>query len=172
MAQLREAKRKLVLLRHAKSSWDDDSLDDHLRPLKARGFHDCELMAPLLKKLGCDELPVYASDAARSVQTVKTLGNFIGWKHRVSFDAALYTFEAKDIWRYLSEFNKSHPALLLVGHNPALTDFINEACGLQVTDNLPTCGMVELLWPQHDWSAIKPGTARVAYQLYPKLLRS
>lgn len=171
MARLHDAKRKLVLLRHAKSSWDDAALDDHARPLKARGFHDCELMAPLLKKLGYDELPVYASDAARVMQTVKTLGSFIGWKQRVSFDAALYSFEPRDIWRYLAGFDRSHPALLLAGHNPALTDFINQACGMTVLDNLPTCGMVELLWPQADWAAIRPGSARLAYQLYPKLLR-
>ena len=171
MTRVREAKRRLVLLRHAKSSWDDEALDDHARPLKARGFQDCELMASLLRQLGYDELPVFASDAVRIRQTLKMLNSFVGWKSRVHFDAALYCFDASGVWKYLAQLGKSHPALLLAGHNPALTDFINEACGMMVIDNLPTCGIVELLWTQDSWAGIKPGSARLAYQLYPKLLR-
>lgn len=163
--------RRLVLLRHAKSCWENDALADHARPLKARGIRDCALMAPLLQQRGYCDLPAFASDALRIRQTLQRLGTAATWQKPVQFDAALYCFDADGIWQYLQRLDDAHPALLLAGHNPAFTDFINAACGINVIDNLPTCGIVELLWPQASWRALSPGSARLAGCFYPKLFR-
>ena len=99
-----------------------------------------------MRELLTDPPPVAISPARRAQQTLEGLA--LGWpelaatEHRTEED--LYTFSAHDLLSWLVLQDDALPELLLVGHNPALTDLVNTLCPQQYLDNLPTAGYVQL----------------------------
>ncbi len=115
--------RQLLLLRHAKSSWDDPALSDHARPLNARGRRSAAAMAVALRTLDFAPELVLVSSARRTLQTLEALGPLPG----------LPTVEATDDlylapWTALLATLRAVPAavrsVLLVAHNPGLHDLV------------------------------------------------
>ena len=108
----------LHLLRHAKSSWADDELDDHDRPLSKRGRRDAETMARHLAQRGSLDL-VLSSTATRVRATLAPVLEILKPK-RVLLDRALYLAPGAKLLEHLRETDEQVGAALLVGHNPGL----------------------------------------------------
>ena len=161
----------LHLIRHAKSSWEQAGLADIHRPLSRRGERDCQLMAKALYAEGVQFNQVYCSVAQRARLTIQGLaddwpGQPIEWQ---TVDA-LYTFSSAAIWQWVHAMDDDFNAAFLVGHNPAFTDFINEA-GAEQIENLPTCGYAKLSFPQAVWSEVCAGSATSLHFLKPKMFK-
>ena len=161
----------LHLLRHAKSAWDQPGLADRERPLNKRGQRDAPRMgAALAAQLA--PMSCAVSPARRAQLTLEGLCN--GWpalgecQHYTEED--LYTFSADDLVEWIAAQDEHHQALFLIGHNPALTELVNELVGEVVIDNLPTAGYAELALDIDRWSDLREGCAVLQYSLFPKQL--
>lgn len=161
--------KRLHLIRHAKSSWQDTELDDHERALNARGQRDAPRMGAALAQRLKTSSPIHCSSALRARQTLDGLcagwPGLAGLEHRI--DPSLYTFDAGDLLGWLKEFGHADVCFLL-GHNPALTYLCNRLVGSPALDNLPTCGYLELSLPIADWSDVTEGVANLEGWLFPR----
>ena len=159
----------LHLLRHAKSAWDKPGLADRQRPLNKRGQRDAPRMgAALAGQLA--PMSCAVSPARRAQLTLDGLCK--GWpgladcEHRT--EEGLYTFASDDLMAWIAAQDPQHRALFLTGHNPALTDLVNELSGDRVLDNLPTAGYARLRLDIDRWQALGHGSGTMEYALFPK----
>jgi len=109
----------LHLLRHAKSSWDQDSLDDHDRPLSKRGRRAADAVADHLAATGKAPDLVLASTARRTRETLEPILARLR-PRRIVFDRGLYLAQAATLLDYLRRVDEAVASVLLVGHNPGL----------------------------------------------------
>lgn len=142
----------LNLIRHAKSSWADDSLEDRERPLNKRGRKQVGFMAPVLCERQAFDAELHSSPARRAMDTIDSLLDHAGVAertHLVQYDEDLYTFDADDLWQWLAR-DRAGDAVTLVGHNPALLDLINRLLA-EPLPKLPTCSLVQMQLPIDRW---------------------
>lgn len=111
--------RQLLLLRHAKSSWDDPQLSDHARPINMRGRQAAASMAAEIKRLGLLPDIVLVSSARRTLQTLAALDPW-PTPPRIEPMDALYLASKNDLLEVLRGVSPAANSLLLVGHNPGL----------------------------------------------------
>lgn len=123
MAPVPSAPKRLSLLRHAKSSWDDPILADHDRPLNQRGVHGALLIGHYLRRRAERPDLILASTALRARQTVEHLLEALGESLPVESDPALYLAEETQILDCVRALDDGLNHVLLVGHNPGLQDF-------------------------------------------------
>ena len=114
--------RQLLLLRHAKSSWDDPKLSDHARPLNLRGRHAAAAMAAEMRRLGLLPDMVLVSSARRTLQTLAALEP---WDEPPRIEAldALYLAPALELLEAVRRAAPTARCLMVVGHNPGLHEF-------------------------------------------------
>ena len=137
--------KRLLLLRHAKSSWDNPGTADRDRGLNKRGKRNAPQMGRALAEL-LEPAVIHVSPAMRAQLTLGGLQD--GWPALQNIDhlteEELYTFSSSDLVDWIGACDDAFERLFLIGHNPALTDLINWLCGDLVLPNLPTAGFVEL----------------------------
>lgn len=159
----------LFLIRHAKSSWTDDSLRDMDRPLNKRGKRQVEAMASVLLQLGALDGPIHASHACRARQTIEGVMEQLPDQNlasRVHFDPELYTFRWKQLFKWLKHRDTEASALTLIGHNPALTDLAAMLTGDEVPE-LVTGAVMHLNIPASSWHDLTKGKAKLIQYLPP-----
>lgn len=163
--------KELLLLRHAKSSWDDPTTPDRERGLNNRGRRNAPQMGRALAPL-LDPMPLHVSPARRAQLTLGGLQD--GWPALQGLahvtEEALYTFSAEDLLEWLAGVDDGQQAVFIVGHNPAFTDLINWLCGAQVLDNLPTAGFARLALDVDSWSALERGCGTLVDSIFPREL--
>jgi phosphohistidine phosphatase len=161
--------RRLLLLRHAKSSWDDPSLADHDRPLAPRGRKAAKRIGEHLRREQIEVSLVLCSSARRARETlelVQPLGE-------VQIEPELYAASAQQLLERVHRVPDDADAVMLIGHNPALEDL---AIGLarQGTElegqKFPTGALATLTFTGC-WDALTPGEARLAAFVRPRELR-
>lgn len=158
----------LILLRHAKSSWKDSTLDDAERPLAERGERDTPRMAERIKQRGTQPTLLLTSHARRALRTAEIVGRALGLgSAQTRTVPALYLASPNDIRRVLAAQDDAHDCVLLVGHNPGLTELVNELLPGLALDNLPTAGVVAVELAASAWNAA-PMRGRLEYLDYPK----
>lgn len=110
---------KLLLLRHAKSSWDDSTLSDHARPLNRRGLQAAEAMRGMVRTMGLQPDLALVSSSRRTLQTLEALAPWDRPPAVRPMDA-LYLASAADIVDVIGGVEETVGCLLVVGHNPGL----------------------------------------------------
>ncbi|MGN6377740.1 MAG: SixA phosphatase family protein [Gaiellales bacterium] len=165
----------LHLLRHAKSSWDDESLADHERPLAPRGRRDAEAMAEQLQATVADGLDlVLCSSAVRTRQTLELVSAGLG-DARVEIDDAVYGASADALLACLRAVPEEVGAVLMIGHNPGMHDLALDLAATgarlpKLTAKFPTCALATLA-VRGPWSALDAGGADLTAFVTPKELR-
>ncbi|MCL6270299.1 histidine phosphatase family protein [Sansalvadorimonas sp. 2012CJ34-2] len=159
----------LHLIRHAKSSWDFPDLSDHQRPLNPRGIHSCEIMGLKLVEADCSFDHVFCSSARRAQDTITGIYQSLPvsapeWQT----DEMLYTFSSYELIHWCRNAESSINNLTLVGHNPAITDLVNELSDSDLL-NVPTCAYVRLECDIRNWSELKSGCAHLGCFIKPKM---
>jgi phosphohistidine phosphatase len=135
--------KRLLLIRHAKSSWKDTGLEDFQRPLNKRGERDAPLMGALLNKKNIVPDLLISSHAVRARKTADKIIKELGIDmNNLRIDERLYEASYIEILEVLKEIDESINTLILFGHNPGFTTFHNFICPDYI-DNIPTCGIVE-----------------------------
>ncbi|WP_152208087.1 CHAD domain-containing protein [Marinobacter changyiensis] len=161
----------LYLVRHAKSSWSDETLGDRDRPLNRRGRRQVAAIAAPLLKLGALDGPVYASGACRARETIEGLMEQLPGENlaqRVHLRDDLYTFEASDLLKWLALHGKLGHSITIIGHNPALLELARHLAG-DAPKRLPTGGALHLELPTNSWKKIRKHSGKVLNQLTPKV---
>ena len=163
--------KELILLRHAKSAWDDATASDRDRGLNRRGRRNAPQMGRALADM-LDPMIIHASPARRAQLTLGGLQD--GWpalqdlEHETDED--LYTFSAEDLVRWLHSRGDDEASLFLICHNPAFTDLVNWLCDDMVLENLPTAGFARLELAISSWSELSRGCGRLLDTLFPREL--
>ena len=111
--------RRLIVARHAKSSWGDADLSDHDRPLNARGRRSAPLVGLELARLGCVPDIVYSSSAVRTRETWEGMAPGVGGSPAVEFREDLYFAPPQHVLAVIAEAPASARTLMTLGHNPA-----------------------------------------------------
>jgi phosphohistidine phosphatase len=115
---------QLVLVRHAKSSWNDPTLTDHDRPLAARGHKALRRMRAHLEELGIRPDVVLCSSARRTVETLDGIREALGAHPLVEIDDRLYAAGADRLFARLAVLGDEVRCALVVAHNPGIADLV------------------------------------------------
>jgi phosphohistidine phosphatase SixA len=153
--------RQLLLLRHAKSSWDDPSLPDHARPLNARGRRAAQAMAAAMRDLGLSPDVVLVSSARRTLQTLEAVSPFADSPLVEPMDD-LYLAPWPRLLDTLRRVPETARSVMLIGHNPGLHDLALALIGgagmaggrphaRRIAEGFPTCALAE-------FASHRPGT--------------
>lgn len=155
----------LYLIRHAKSSWADDTLPDHQRPLNSRGLKQLGPMSKAVRAAGVLNGPVFCSNATRAQQTLEGLipGELRG---NTYVEPALYTFNYKVLINWLRE-RQDEESITLIGHNPALEALAGYLLK-QAPESFPTCGFMQIALPIKHWHKLARNKGRLELFLTPK----
>lgn len=161
--------KKLILVRHAKSSWKHDVID-HQRPLKDRGINDSNLVSEFLNKKDLKVDLVLCSDAVRTTMTADIfISNLNIEKSNVQFNHGLYDFAGADLVRVIKSCNNAVNSLMVFGHNHAITAFVN-TYGDKYVDNVPTSGVTVIEFDIDTWDNLKVG--KTIFTIFPRDLKS
>ncbi len=148
--------KNLLLMRHGKSSWKDESLKDHERPLKKRGIKDSKMIAKQILKNDLVPDLILASTAQRSKETVEVIIDTIGYKNKLVYSDKLYMGEPQDFLKALRKQAKDYNTVMIVAHNPGLEAY------LQIIDGeieaLPTAALGHLVLAIDNWEDISLDT--------------
>lgn len=158
--------KNLILLRHAKSSWKDTSLDDFDRPLNNRGRRDAPKMAGRLARQKIQIDLIISSSALRTSDTAKIFADIICYKSRIIFDDNLYEASYKEILDIINQIEDKYKSVLLVCHNPGITNLVNFLSDSDI-DNIPTTGMVGLSL-NCSWKELNENSCYILFYDYPK----
>ncbi len=159
--------KKIILIRHAKSAWDNPWLNDHDRPLAERGIHDAPMMAKRLKKRKIQPKIILSSTAVRAAETAKIIARELEFpESEITFEENLYHASPNKILKYIHLQKDSKDTLIVVGHNPGFNELIAYLGGK--LDNLPTSGQIGFIVKSDHWSDLGPKTAEVWFVDFPK----
>lgn len=162
-------RRRLTLLRHAKSSWEQPGLADRDRPLSARGLRDAPRIAARLREAGARPSLIVSSPATRTLTTARLFADALGLSSKgVVTDDRMYLATASELLDVIADQDESLEDLLLVGHNPGLTVLANRLLPTLQLDNLPTTGVVAMDLMLPVWSAAATCGVSLAYYDFPK----
>lgn len=161
--------KKLYLIRHAKSSWDDAGLRDFERPLAPRGKRDAPFMANLLMEKQVIPDKLVSSTAQRAQDTA---GHFAKVFHvdpwSILLNEAIYEALPDTLQEVVKGLDDQWDTVFLFGHNPGFTLFANRFSEGSRFDNVPTCGIVAIQTDRDSWSEFVPGNAKIIAWYFPK----
>lgn len=164
--------RTLILIRHAKSDWDDASLSDHNRPLNCRGHRAAPRIGAWLARMGLTPDEVLCSDAMRTRQTWATLSPYLPSSPPPTLLSALYLASPTIMLNTLRK--ASGNCVAMIAHNPGTASL---ACALCKTPadhvafgRYPTAATTVFQFDAPDWTSIEPGTGSIQAFAIPREL--
>ena len=168
--------KKLTLLRHAKSGWDDPVARDFDRPLNARGRRAAQRIGQYLRAHDLHYDHVVASPAVRVVETIEYLAEGVGETIAPAWDKRIYLASAVSLLDVVHEADDCHDSLLLVGHNPGLEDLVlmmvpdkpGDEARDQIEEKFPTASIAEISFPVDRWEDIRPNSGELSLFVRPR----
>jgi len=158
----------IILIRHAKSSWEFDVKDEE-RPLKKRGFKDSHLVSSAFKKKNINPDFIFSSTANRALSTCRIFMKNLEINERLlSVENELYDFGGEQVVRFLKKLDEDYKNVMIFGHNHAFTSICN-IFGNIFIDNLPTSGLVVIDFDTNSWATIEKGNTRLT--IFPRDLK-
>lgn len=160
--------KELLLIRHAKSSWEDPSGKDIDRPLHDRGEKDAKDMAKRLLHRDIKINAFISSPAKRAVETAHYfLKAFDKKDKQLILDARLYEPQVVNFYNVIEQIDKDEECIALFSHNPGITDFINQLTDVHV-DDVPTCGIFAIRADIKKWKEFQAAEKQFWFFDYPK----
>jgi phosphohistidine phosphatase len=141
----------LLLIRHAKSDWNDPLLKDFDRPLNERGKRDAPVMGKRLvdKKVKIDAF--ISSPAKRAKKTAELIANeYEAKKEKIIFLDELYHAEPSTFFEVISKTDDDYKHIAIFSHNPGITEFANQLANVRI-DNMPTCSIFAVKIDSKHW---------------------
>ncbi len=154
--------KKLIIIRHAKSSWDAPLIDKE-RPLTNRGILDAHLVSTHI----VNELPktyvIWSSTAKRASETAMIFTQNMSCPlDSIVYKDDLYTFDINQFSEVIKDCNDGYDCVILFGHNEAITHFVNKFGDIYV-ENVPTSGFVSIDFDTNSWKNIKKGKTQKVF---------
>jgi len=161
----------IYVVRHAKSSWDDPTLSDHDRPLNETGIRKTKIIVEYLKRNKIAPELLKSSSAKRALSTAKIIAEALDYPaEKIIVEENLYHASSDKVFDELFILPDSINSVMIFGHNPTFTYFVNEFLNPQM-DNLPTSGVVSISFETDEWEKIAMVDYKVNFVVTPKLLR-
>ena len=163
--------KQIHVLRHAKSSWDDPSLDDHERPLAKRGRKAAARIAAYIDDGGIRPELVLCSTARRARETFEGISEALG-SPTVHFKADLYDASAGEWLKALRAIDDQVSSVMVIGHNPALAALVLTLAGGggdidRVRNKFPTAALATLSF-EGVWQDLAEGATTLVDYVIPK----
>lgn len=158
--------KRIYIIRHAKSSWKDTSLDDFDRPLNKRGKLNAPMMGKRLKKKNILPDSILSSSALRVKKTAKVIAKEIGYEQKIIYRDDMYETSSSFLDEMLKGLEDEDESVFLFGHHTgfnALAEYY-----VNFSENIPTCGIVEIEFNCKKWKDISVKNATLISFDYPK----
>lgn len=158
----------LYIIRHAKSSWKDETLSDFERPLNSRGFRDAPFMGKRLAEYDSNPDVILSSPAKRAIETAKIIADEVGYnKDQIQMDEALYLASVSTLLEAIRGISDENETAYIFGHNPGMTMLVNLLTNY-VIDNLPTCGIACVIFEADSWRDVGENRGSLRSFDYPR----
>ena len=160
--------KNLIIIRHAKSSWDEP-VSDKIRKLTERGRNDANLVSLESLKFINDKFVLFSSNANRAAETAIIFAtNFSIPVNKIIIVDDLYTFDENQLEKVIKTLNNNLENVILFGHNAAITNFVNKFGDIFI-ENVPTSGLIWIKFNNPKWSILKKGIIQKI--LFPRDLK-
>ena len=160
--------RELVLIRHAKSSWDHPELQDFERTLNHRGLRDAPMMGQRLAASGFRADIIVSSPATRAIMTAARIAAEIGFDtDSIVQNPLVYGASPGALMEVIAGIDDAFQIAVLVGHNPGITQLCNALCEARI-ENVPTCGIARVRFEGTRWKDVPRQKGQLDGFDYPK----
>ena len=160
----------LYIVRHGKSAWNKPGLDDSERPLLQKGISRTRQVVGHLVQAQAKPDLILSSHAVRAFETAKIIAQGIEYpEEKIMVPNKIYSSDVEGIFELFYDLPDDIHSLMLVGHNPTLTDMANEFLTPKI-DNLPTSGVVCVEFNTDSWESFFLTASQVKFVLIPKQL--
>ncbi len=163
--------KRLIVVRHAKSSWDSALITDFDRPLNDRGKRDAPEMAAQLLKRNIS-IDLFISSPAKRAETTARIfmSEMMAAQTQLQIANELYLAPKAVFYEVIKKIDHRFQTVALFAHNPGITDFVNALTDMR-TDNVPTCGIFGVIIKAENWADIESAEKSFLFYDYPKLNR-
>ncbi|CAN5419030.1 histidine phosphatase family protein [soil metagenome] len=156
----------LFVLRHAKSSWDNNDLSDFDRPLNKRGLKTVPLMGEIMYENGYLPSLIVSSPAKRAKQTAILIKETAQMRSKIRYVEGIYEASPFQLLQIVSELDETHESAMIVGHNPGLEGLVKILTGKSRVMPTATLAIVDL--NPEKWSEITPESGKLRTVIRPK----
>lgn len=158
----------LYLIRHAKSSWDFQTLSDFDRPLNERGNATASLMADLLKNQGITVDLLISSPAKRAISTCHYFADVFDYPHKkIQQEITIYEAVPDDLFKIIHAIDNQYNTVLMFGHNPTISYFLDQFINDYLPE-IPTCAVSIFKLKTENWKDFNPSNVDFVSLLEPK----
>jgi len=161
--------KKLYIIRHAKSDWNDKSLDDYDRPLNARGLKDAPLMGKFLKSKNIKPDLIVSSPALRAITTAQLIAKEVAYEKAITPNQYIYEAYVTALQEIVEYLHDSNQSVFLVGHNPGVSALAYMLCDSK--ESFPTCAILEIEFTCDSWLDANKNNAKINAYDFPKNLK-
>jgi phosphohistidine phosphatase len=154
----------LLIMRHAKSSWKDENLADHDRPLKKRGEYDAVQMGERIRKNDLTPQRIISSTAKRALKTAELVAEACHYEERIIATHEFYGADPDNFLGVLRQLDDGDECVMVVGHNPDLEALLESLTGAM--ESLPTAAVAQVTLPIDSWEALTEDTPGKLIQLW------
>jgi len=161
--------KELILVRHAKSDWGDESLKDVDRHLNGRGYSDAYYTSAWF--FGNKPQPdmLISSTATRALNTALIFARTFDFDMKnFRLEKSIYEGSASTLIELVNNLPESKKSCMLFGHNPGITNLCNLLGEDLFFDNVPTCGLVAFTFQLDSWKQVEPKAGKLNYYQFPK----
>ena len=160
----------LFLLRHAKSSWKDETLPDFERPLNRRGKDAAETIGRYFKTSAIVPELILCSPAERARETLNLVLKASRWTTEVRYDQRIYEASAQRLVEVVSQIENERKVAMLVGHNPGFEELLEVLTG--ESHKMATAALACIELNIEKWNKVRAGAGRLEWLVKPKELKS
>lgn len=158
--------RTLYLLRHAKSSWKDDSLADFDRPLKGRGRDAAEQLGKRLASEKLKDGVLICSPAVRTRETADIVLKHSRLRMDQRFDERIYEASLRDLLQVVAEIPDDRQTAMMIGHNPGFEELLAFLTGQ--ARRMPTCALAKIKLEVASWKDVRAREGSLESFITPK----
>lgn len=158
------------IFRHAKSSWENPHLDDFERPLLPKGINRTKKIINFIKAQELFPDIIYSSPAIRARHTAELLNENLKPKHQIQWIESFYPGSVRQIIGQVQQTTKSLNHIMLVGHNPSLSDLAAKFTNDRNEWWIPTSGLVVFTFDIDSWNQLSTNQGKLLHYIKPKTL--
>lgn len=158
----------IYVIRHAKSSWNMIDIPDEQRPLLEKGKKRTGKVIDYLNENHIRVDYIISSHAVRAHETAKILAQALKYPiENIKIDSNIYHANSNTILNQFYDLPDRFNSVMIVGHNPSLTDFVNLFLDSPI-ENLPTSGVVSFSFTTDEWGKVSVSHRKTNFILFPK----
>lgn len=162
-------KKKILIMRHAKSSWSDEKIRDFDRPLNSRGKKDAPKMGRYLKELGIIPDQIFSSPAERAKLTTLAVAKELGMDSvAIRWDEELYFGNPMAYLNAIRSAGQDSSVVMTVGHNPMSAEIMSALSLQSFTHQVPTAALACFEADFENWKDIKQSGCKLLWIVSPK----